>query len=319
MIYKESDLDNSLDLNRLDEGYNVSISMIPMRESARLGENLISLEESIKYMNETDTEIADYVKHVCESNHIDVRSLAFTVDPASVYLDEDCYTAMKTLMEADFNVYLNDNNDTEEYKIISSTINECFETGSLDTLDTLSEGLFNNIKQGVKSGTINGVLQGIGSAGMATVDDVTRGAKRGLHNGIVNTVDDNVFRKLDTQKTLKNGNVITQKNGAVHDFLRKHGVQNDMAHGVANHVVNGMRSGAIDGLLTRGEQLLGYDSNKPVNFQGIVNAIQSKLSGLSAKMNSTQDPNQRSFIQKILDKLTNLKNKIIAKFKGQSQ
>ena len=288
MIYKESDLDNSLDLNRLDEGYNVSISMIPMRESARLGENLISLEESIKYMNETDTEIADYVKHVCESNHID-------------------------------NVYLNDNNDTEEYKIIDSAINECFETGSLDTLDVLSEGLFNNIKQGVKSGTINGVLQGIGSAGMATVDDVTRGAKRGLHNGIVNTVDDNVFRKLDTQKTLKNGNVVTQKNGAVHDFLRRHGVQNDMAHGVANHVVNGMRSGAIDGLLTRGEQLLGYDSNKPVNFQGIVNAIQSKLSGLSAKMNSTQDPNQRSFIQKILDKLTNLKNKIIAKFKGQSQ
>ena len=50
MIYKESDLDNSLDLNRLDEGYNVSISMIPMRESARLGENLISLEESIKYI-----------------------------------------------------------------------------------------------------------------------------------------------------------------------------------------------------------------------------------------------------------------------------
>lgn len=114
MILREEDfsINNSVfdfadSLCRLDEEISYSAEMIPIRHIESLGENLIQLEDFIKFSEDNSIlNIAEAMDIVCSANGIDNdSSVGFIVNEAALYENADTVELANTLINHDIMVY----------------------------------------------------------------------------------------------------------------------------------------------------------------------------------------------------------------------
>lgn len=79
--------------------------MVPIRENARLGCNLMRIEDLVEYSLANGIDDAGVaVKQICEASGMDVRTLAFTVDEVNLLEDVELEDTIRNIINANPNI-----------------------------------------------------------------------------------------------------------------------------------------------------------------------------------------------------------------------
>lgn len=110
MLFKQNDLVSSIDeatalledacfLNEAESSYHPY--MIPVRESKQYEANVIKIEDLVEYSMANGITDAQYaIDQVCEANDITADTLAFSIDEANAFYDEEMLDTAVALKEA---------------------------------------------------------------------------------------------------------------------------------------------------------------------------------------------------------------------------
>lgn len=312
-----------LNLERLpmDESNSLHIELLPLVENSRLGKKVLSLESVMEFCDDTYTDIDEVVHKVANRYHLNESDIAFSVEPYSVYFDIDVNNMVQSFIENDIPFYLDGKMGSIEGQLISELCTYAERSGDVDVLDVLNElQFFDNIKNSLsaaKSGAVSGAMKGAVNVGGSFIKGAAGAAARGLKAGAIHGAEDfannRLFGKLDT--TDSNGKTV--RNGKVAEFMQQHISSNPEAINFANSMVNQLRSNVSEDIVHRAARLLGVAGDK-INPQNLINGLTQRASYFKNRiMNGKGDPQQRSVFQRILDKLIELKNKLIARLRGQ--
>ena len=92
------------------------IDLIPVRHSRRIGSSIISLEDAYKYMTYHNTDLASFVEEVSYVNSLDYSKMVFSVQPASIYMNDTIREMYINLQEQNVPIYLHVDYNSREYK-----------------------------------------------------------------------------------------------------------------------------------------------------------------------------------------------------------
>lgn len=110
MLFKQEDLTTPVDeaatlleesmyLNDAESSYHPY--MIPVRESKQYEANVVKIEDLVEYSMANGITEAQYaIDQVCEANEISVDTLAFSIDEANAFYDEEMLDTAVQLREA---------------------------------------------------------------------------------------------------------------------------------------------------------------------------------------------------------------------------
>ena len=312
-----------LNLERLpmDESNSLHIELLPLVENSRLGKKVLSLESVLKFCDDTYTDIDEVVHKVANRYQLNESDIAFSVEPYSVYFDTDVNNMVQSFIENDIPFYLDGKIDSIEGQLISELCTYAERSGDVDSLDVLNElQFFDNVKnafgaakQGATSGAMKGAVDVGGSFIKGAADAAVRGLKAGAVHGAEDLLNKRLFGRLDT--TDSNGHTV--RNGKVEEFMGRHISSNPEAINFANSMVNQLRSNVSEDIVHRAARILGVVGDK-LNPQNLVNGLTQRANYFKNRiMSGKGDPQQRSIFKRILDKLIELKNKLIARLRGQ--
>lgn len=311
------------------------IDLVPVRTSRRLNKNIISLEDATIYMTHNALDFNEFIHEISNMNMIDESSIIFSVQPSSVYLNEDIRDMMSFLVENSIPVYQEYNPNTREYKIINETIDECIRIQSLQPLYVLQEflGGWGN-PNAYADGAANGGLQGAMSVGA----DLLQGLFGNTVNQFRNTTVDSVRKKIDEkiggwfgdgkdkikvvdpkkglidkEVTVRNQNL--EKKLADSKFLNMDFFKNNPnikknIVGFASSLASNAREGLTDTIINKAQEMLGIDPNKEVSVPNLINALTQRISRIRSQPNS-------GFLNSLINKLVAMKNHLVSIFNGR--
>ena len=110
MLFKQSDLTDTLDeatqllescqfLNEAESSYHPY--MVPIRESKEYEANIVKVEDLVEYSMANGITDAGYaIDQICESNDLSIDTLAFSIDEAMAFYDDEMLDTALTLAEA---------------------------------------------------------------------------------------------------------------------------------------------------------------------------------------------------------------------------
>ena len=312
-----------LNLERLpmDEADILHIELLPLVENSRLGKKVLSLESVIKFCDDAYTDIDEVVYKVANRYQLNESDIVFSVEPYSVYFDESVNGMIQSFIENGIPFYLDCKMDSIEGQLLSELCTYAESTGDVDSLDVLNElqffdnikNSFNAAKQGAATGAIKGVMQGAGGFVKGAAKAAANGLKAGAVSGAENLANNRLFGWMDN--TDADGNKV--RNGKVEDFMKQHISSNPEALNFANSMVDHMRSNVSEDIVHRVARLLGMAGNN-LNPQNLLNGLTQRGKYFAQRIASGKgDPQQRSIFRRILDKIIELKNKLIARIRGQ--
>lgn len=325
----------TLQLERLpmDEASSSYIELLPLVESEKLGKKVLSLESALEYSHDSYTDLENVVSKMAELYDLNEEDIVFSIAPASVYFNEEVNNLVRVFLKEGVPFYLSCHMDSFEGQLIAEACSEAERTGSTDYLEALSEGIMDRLKatgNAMKSGAVSGAA--IGAAG--TAGNVALGGlnsiKTGLKAGFVRGAEDLVDKKglgrfLDTKEDRyeldpKTGNVerknVTVTNGRVKNFLKQHVTTDKDVLDMADSMVSSARSQLTGDVVNRAKQALGVVGQN-LSPQNLINALSQRISYFGNRIASGKgDPRNRTIFQRIIDKLNDLKDKLIAKFRG---
>ena len=321
-----------LDLDRLpfDEADTSSLEYLHLVESPTYGKKVLNLEDCMRYCDDHSVTLADLLQEVSKHYFINESEIAFSVQPCSVYFDEDVKDMTDILMREGSDVFLSCNPNTYEHKIISEACLEAVRTNSTEIFDLLAEGFMDKVKA-AGSGFVQGAGRGAMNVATGTVANglnaVANGVRSGLVRGAENMMDNNILgRAFDTKETRyehdpKTGQLVannnaTVKNGRIHNFVNQF-TDNQEVHNMVDSVMHDIRGNATGAVTDKLQSILGLAPGKPVDVGHLINSIGQKINFFGKRIAAGKgDPQQMSFFQKIINKLKQLKDKLLAKFRG---
>lgn len=312
------------------------IDFVPVRTSRRLNKNIISLEDATIYMTHNALNFNEFIHEISNMNMIDESSIIFSVQPSSVYLNEDIRDMMSFLVENSIPVYQEYNPNTREYKIINETIDECIRIQSLQPLYVLQEFLGGwGDPNAYADGAANGGLQGAMSVGA----DLLQGLFGNTVNQFRNTTVDSIRKKIDEKiggffgdekkdqfylnpdtgktesrkVTVHNANLekkLADSKFLNMDFFKKNPNIKKNIVGAVSSLAGNAREGFTDTIINKAQEMLGIDPDKDVSVPNLINAITQKISRIRSQPNS-------GFLNSLINKLVAMKNHLISIFNGR--
>lgn len=309
------------------------IDLVPVRTSKRLNKNIISLESVHRYMTNNAIEFNTIIKEISNINMIDTNSIIFSVQPASVYLNEDIKDMMSSLMEYNIPIYKEYNPNTLEYKLIDTVVNECIRIQSLKPLDILNEDWFNF--DNYANGAANGGLQGAMSLGADLLQGVFGNTVNQFRNSTVDSarklIDDKIggffgdakkdqyYLDPDTgekkvkQVTVHNANL--EKKLGDSKFMNNSFFKNNpnikkKVVGFVSGLAGNAREGVTDTIINKAQEFLGIDPDREVSVPNLINALTQRISRIRSQPNS-------GFLNQLINKLVAMKNHLVSVFNGR--
>lgn len=312
-----------LNLERLpmDEADNLRIELLPLVENSRLGKKVLNLESVMKFCDDTYTDIDEVVHKVANLYKLNESDIVFSVEPSSVYLDESVSTMIESFIKNDIPFYLDCKMGSLEGQLLSELCTYAERTGDTDILDVLNEfQFFDNVrnswqaaKEGAASGAMSGIMHGGGNLLKGVTQAAVSGVKTGAVKGAENLANKKLFSWLDTRDD--EGRRV--KNGKLQDFMKQHISSNPEVLNFANSMADEVRSNVSQDLTYRAARLLGMVGNN-LSPQNLINGLTQRAKYFGQRIaNGKGDPQQRSILKRIYDKIIELKNKLIARFRGQ--
>jgi len=318
----------------MDEASTSHIELLPLVESERLGKKVLSLERALQYCHDSYTDLDNTVSRLANRYGINEQDIVFSIAPASVYFDEEVNGLVRSFLQDGVPFVLNCNMDSFEGQMIAEACAEAEATGSTDYLDALSEGIMDSLRaarNGAMSGAAKGAVGVAGDAVRGGAASAWKGVKAGFARGAEDFVDKRVFgRFLDSDKqewrpdpgnpnggqwvTVHGGN----ENGRLKSFIRNHVTDNDEVVNMADSMAKSLRGELSGDVVTKAKQVLGV-AGQTLNPQNLVNALTQRISYFGRRIaDGKGDPRHRSLFQQIIDKLKALKDRLIAKIRGQA-
>lgn len=321
MIYSETQSGSKnilYDLEFLDESESYkSIPELNLMESKRLNQNILSLEEVCEYLNsDYNMTISDIIHEVSSINGVDPNTIAFSINPSTLYENEDIFYLMESLYDNGFSIYKR----YDPYSNISQGINcfieACIESNSLKPLDILEECIFNE----QELGSFSDYRQNEPSSADIAKATVKMGAKMALNHVIGTGVDYAAHKLIDSRETDSHGRERTIKHGKIYKPLGINSEDDGFKKFFVDSTINTAKNAVTDVATTKVEQLIskGYSILRGGNSQAqsqMVNKLDNATYMLQRDMHS--NPKKRGFFQRIIDKLIALKNKILEVLLGK--
>lgn len=123
--------------------------MVPIRENARIGKNLVRVEDLVEYaLSNGITDGGVALEQICEASQVDKDSIALSVDEVSVLEDSNMEDTVRGLRDAGAIVYAAPISESDvAYKLSESVVNEMLESlsnGDEDKCDALFEAYIND-------------------------------------------------------------------------------------------------------------------------------------------------------------------------------
>lgn len=325
-----------LQLERLpmDEASTSHIELLPLVESERLGKKVLSLESALQYCHDSYTDLDNTISRLANRYGINEQDIILSIAPASVYLNEEVNGLVRSFLQEGVPFVLSCNMGSYEGRLITEACAEAERTGSTDYLEALSEGIMDSLRA-VRNGAMTGAGKGaVGVAGDAVrggFGAIGQGLKSGFTRGAEDFVDKRVFgRFLDTDKqvwvqdpgnpnggrweTVQGGN----ENGMIKSFIRNHVTDNEEVINMADSMAKSLRGQITGDVVTKVKQVLGV-AGQTLNPQNLVNALSQRINYFGRRIaDGKGDPRHRSLFQQIIDKLKDLKDRLIAKIRGHA-
>lgn len=325
-----------LQLERLpmDEASTSHIELLPLVESERLGKKVLSLESALQYCHDSYTDLDNTISRLANRYGINEQDIILSIAPASVYLNEEVNGLVRSFLQEGVPFVLSCNMGSYEGRLITEACAEAERTGSTDYLEALSEGIMDSLRA-VRNGAMTGAGKGaVGVAGDAVrggFGAIGQGLKSGFTRGAEDFVDKRVFgRFLDTDKqvwvqdpgnpnggrweTVQGGN----ENGRIKSFIRNHVTDNEEVINMADSMAKSLRGQITGDVVTKVKQVLGV-AGQTLNPQNLVNALSQRINYFGRRIaDGKGDPRHRSLFQQIIDKLKDLKDRLIAKIRGHA-
>lgn len=312
-----------LNLERLpmDEADTLHIELLPLVENSRLGKKVLSLESVMKFCDDAYTDIDEVVHKVANRYQLNESDIVFSVEPYSVYFDESINGMIQSFIENGIPFYLDCKMDSIEGQLLSELCTYAEKSGDVDSLDIFNElqffdnikNSFNAAKQGAIIGAGKGLMNGTGGFIKGAARAAVGGLKAGAVSGAESLVNNRLFGKLDT--TDADGKTV--RNGKVEDFMKQHVSSNPEVLNFANSMVNHMRSNVSEDIVHRAARMLNMAGDK-LNLQNLINGLTQRGKHFAQRIASGKgDPQQRTVLRRILDKIIELKNNLIARLRSQ--
>lgn len=322
MVYSETSLGNVSilpDLERLEEPTTNMVSMITVRESKMKHTNLVSLEEVTKFMQDNSLSLKETVERIAKTNDIHMYSLGFSVFPSNLMEDMKVYENALILKEEGFNIYTTYNP--------GSVLAECFDMAIAEGLkenntelfdqivDILDEGAWKNftnnvINPGIEKSLKHQTANVLGSVGHVVANGAREGAAKAGENIINRHVFGAMFNK-NQQDPLGSGERISSFDAAV----RRNVPNQDVADFITT-TAKGSASAVSKSLINKVMEFLRFGGSQ-ADGQQVLNQLQHQTAVMGSRIGTTNDPRTRNLLQRMYDKLKALKDKIIARIRGQ--
>lgn len=319
-VFSEVDIGKASALNildRLEESTDYNPAMVLVRESKLKHKNLLRLEEVTKYMQENNFGLREALDSIAKVNNLNMESFGFAVFPISLIEDCSVYKNTILLKEEGFPIYINQNPGDILNQCLDTLITEAAASGNTEEfdkfVDALDEGFMDAIfNPAAKRASANLAASTIGATGHV----IANGAREGLLKGAENIVNRRAFgyfnNKTESDPTDPSGHRKISKFDAK---LQQH-VPNQDARDLIKGVTNGVTGELSKAGINKLYQVLRYGGSS-TNPQQALNDLQHKTAVLSSRIGNTKDPRTRNVLQRMYDKLINLKNKLMARIRGQ--
>lgn len=304
--------DNLLDsLERLEESevYPI-IAGVHVLESSRLDKNIVKFEEAVKFMKDSSLSLMEFIESVAKDNRIEKDSIAFSILPESLMSNNDYMEYINALREMGNDVYVaNVTETTLMSSVLDEAIELCMETNTLEPLDELFDNFRANLKNRLKQANAGALGQASAETIRRGTNYIAAGAKSGLASGLANRATNVLMGGLDT----KDAHGRTIRNGRVYDMAGG-GTTGELASDAANGIRNKL-TGDLNNVL---KALMGVDPNGR-NAPGMVGAITDKIGSFNQRETKETDPVKKGMIKRIIQKLVELKNKILNRVHNKQQ
>lgn len=319
MLYLE-DIDDSV-LNNIDFLFEDNISFTPYDVITNIINNkfIVSLEEVYDHINEHIS--FDYmIESISKYNNIGKKTITFSVYPSSLYLNEDIQDLYINLINDDYIVQKKYDPYSNESRLIDSLIEECIRLDSIDPLDIIytyinEENAYKVIAKAI---------------GKTTVDTARSSFNHGFKKGFSKEIDNKIGSFLDTStvehRPVYNTNTgrveikpvkIINRNGRIHENisdrlgLSKTGPGRDFIDDVVNDTRKSLGNNIIDGAQALLSQGLSSVKDR-ISGEKMINKLDHSIHTLDNSLHTMPNQQKRSLFGRILDKLRELKNRIIS-------
>ena len=309
MVFSEVEIGqaNALEaLERLDESEISSnkANMVLVRESKLKHKNLVKLEAVTKFQEDNGLSLSEAVEKIARANKIHMNSIGFSVFPSSLIEDTAVYENAIILTEEEFPIYINQNPGSLLSECFSMVINESIATNDTKSFDELieilDEGILQNIyrnstQKAVQQSMKDNVANTLGSFGHVIANGAKEGALRAGENLVNRKVMDPITDRLD--RSLER-NIPNQD---ARDFISTtaKGVTGAISSSAINKLYNLLRAGGT-----------------PKDPQEVMNQLQHQTTVMASRIGNTHDPRTRNVLQRMYDKIKDLKNRLMAKLRG---
>jgi methyltransferase-like protein len=323
MVYSEVEIGqaNALEaLERLDESEISSnkANMVLVRESKLKHKNLVKLEAVTKFQEDNGLSLSEAVEKIARANKIHMNSMGFSVFPSSLIEDTAVYENAIILTEEEFPIYINQNPGSLLSECFSMVINESIATNDTKSFDELieilDEGILQNIyrnstQKAVQQSMKDNVANTLGSFGHVIANGVKQGTLQAGENlvnkkafGFINNKD--VVDPSDPRKRISRFEASVRRyvpNQDVSDAITtiSKGVTDSISSTAINKLYNLLRSGGT-----------------PKDPQEVMNQLQHQAAVMTNRIGNTHDPRTRNVLQRMYDKIKDLKNRLMAKLRG---
>ena len=311
MVYSEVDIGtaNSLGvLDRLEESSNIEPSMVLVRESKLKHKNLVRLEEVTKFVQENNISLREALESIAKVNNLNMESFGFPVFPSNLIEDVAVYQNAIILKEEGFPIYINNNPGDTLNECFSIAIAEAVTNGNTETFDTIVDIL----DEGIMDAIVNPAVQRATKASLpnimgATANAVRAGAKEGIIKGGENIVNRRAFGYFNN-KTVNDPDESGKKISQFDAHLKRY-VPNQDARDLIGGTIKGV-TGNISREFINNLYNFVSSGGTTHNPQEIYNNLTHNGAVLANRIGNTKDPRTSNMLQRMYDKLINLKNKI---------
>lgn len=328
---------NELDLERLpmNEAHTDSLELLSLVENAQYNKIVLNLESALSYCEKNDIGLDQLVSAVSKHYFIDEECLAFSVQPSSIYLNEDIENIVKSFSEAGIPYLLTYNPESMESKLVTAVCTEAERLESAEVIDILSEGFFGTLRDrmnNITTGAGRGLAQGLAHGTARVVGGVANSAAEGIRQGAVRGgekfINNQIFGKLDTEvpDTDENGNIKTDSSGkTIMKKVENGRVQNWINNQTTNQTIRdavmsltkSVRGQVSSDAMNKLQSLVGLKPGQPINVGNLIDSITRRIGYFGNRLAEGKgDPQKRTLFQQIIDKLKSLRDKLLAKFRG---
>ena len=117
--------------------------MVPIRESTRIGKNLIRVEDLIEYSLSNGINDGAYaLGQICEAANVDPQTIAFSVDEVSILEDSEMEDTVRQLMAAGAEVYAAPISENDMVYIMAETACDISIVGIEEDAEDYTDALF---------------------------------------------------------------------------------------------------------------------------------------------------------------------------------